>query len=140
MEWWVWVLVGLVLVLAEALFGGELWLLLVGCAAIAVGAVTGLGVDSFALQLLGFSVLGAGVFLVKRQLRLAGDPTRVGSEELAGETGRVTSAIGSRESGVAEFRGARWTARSAQGTPVEVGANVRVVRVEGVTLWVETED
>ena len=140
MEWWVWVLVGLVLALAEAMFGGELWLLLVGCAAIAVGAVTGLGVDSVVLQLLGFSVLCAGVFLVKRRLRLAGDPTQVGSEELAGEIGRVISTIGSRESGAAEFRGVPWTARSAQGSPIEVGSSVRVVRVEGVTLWVETED
>ena len=138
MTWWIWMLAGAALAALELLAGGELWLLLAGVAAVLVGLVALAGVDSLALQLLVFSLLGCSVYLLKSRFLPAGGggaslPT------LVGETGVAVTEIAPGRTGTAELRGTHWTARSADDRTIAPGAGVRVVWVEGVSLYVEPE-
>jgi membrane-bound serine protease (ClpP class) len=57
---------------------------------------------------------------------------------MIGELGTADVAVA--PDGVVTVRGARWRARTNRATPVERGANVRVVAVEGIVLEVEPEE
>jgi membrane protein implicated in regulation of membrane protease activity len=137
--WWIWIGAGIVLALIELLAGGELWLLFAGVAAIVVGLLAGVGMTDVAAQFLVFSLLAVSAFFVRRRLTRPGDTAKVGSESLVGEIGPATSTILPATPGHAEFRGSSWPARSATGHPIEAGTVVRVVRMEGITLFVEPE-
>ena len=138
MTWWLWMLAGAGLVALELLAGGELWLLLAGMAAVLVGLVALAGVESLALQLLVFSLLGCSVYLVKSRL-LPARRTDEAIPTLVGELGVAVTEIAPGRAGKAEFRGTQWTARSADDRTLAAGAGVRVVWVEGVSLYVEPE-
>jgi membrane protein implicated in regulation of membrane protease activity len=139
MAWWIWMLAGAGLVALELLAGGELWLLLAGLAAVLVGVAALAGVDSVALQLLIFSLLGGSVYLVKSRLLPASAPPVAGTPTLVGELGVAVTEIAPGKAGTAELRGTSWTARCAGDRTMAPGTGVRVVWVEGVTLYVEPE-
>ena len=139
MAWWIWIGAGIVLALIELLAGGELWLLFAGIAAIVVGLLVGVGMTDLAAQFLVFSVLAVSAFFLRRRLTRPADTGKVGSESLVGEIGPATSTILPATPGNVEFRGSSWPARSATGDPIEAGTVVRVVRMEGITLFVEPE-
>lgn len=136
MSWWVWMLAGAALAALELLAGGTLWLLLAGAAAMLVGLVAAAGVDSAALQFLIFSLLAGSVYLVKSRLLPSGGGDAA-VPTLVGELGVAVGEIGPGKAGKAELRGTQWTARCADDRTIETGAGVRVVWVEGVTVYVE---
>lgn len=139
MAWWIWVTAGIVLAAIELLASGELWLLFAGIAAIIVGLLAGAGMTSLALQFLVFSLLAVSAFFLRRRLAAPVETGRVGSDSLVGETGTAISAIRPGKPGNADFRGSSWPARAASGQPIESGTSVRVVRMEGITLFVDPE-
>lgn len=132
-------LAGAGLVTLELLAGGELWLLLAGLAAVLVGVAALAGVDSVALQLLIFSLLGGSVYLVKSRLLPASGRPDAGTPTLVGELGVAVTEIAPGKVGTAELRGTSWTARCAGDRAMAPGTGVRVVWVEGVSLYVEPE-
>ena len=121
------------------LAGGELWLLFAGLAAIIVGLLAGVGMTGLEAQFLVFSALSVSAFFLRRRLLKPTDAEPAGSESLVGELGLATSTILPATPGNAEFRGSSWPARSATGHAIEAGTVVRVVRMEGITLFVEPE-
>lgn len=139
MAWWIWVTGGVVLAALELVAGGELWLLFAGIAAIAVGLLAGVGIDGLGAQFLTFSLFAVSAFFVRRRLTAAVDTGKVGSDSLVGEIGTASSAIQPGKPGNAEFRGSPWPARTASGRSIESGTSVRVVRMEGITLFVDPE-
>lgn len=139
MVWWIWITAGVLLALVELLAGGELWLLFAGISAIIVGLLAGVGMTDLAAQFLVFTVLAVSAFFVRRRFTRPSDTGKVGSESLVGELGSATSVIGPGKPGNAQFRGSPWPARSATGQAIASGTTVRVVRMEGITLFVEPE-
>ncbi len=138
MAWWIWIGAGALLAALELIVGGELWLLLIGLAAVVVGLGAGVGLTALAPQLALFALLAVSVFFLRRRLDTgpAAAPS-VGSESLVGETGTAATEILPNKPGQAEFRGSRWPARAAAGQAIEAGARVRVTRMKGITLFVE---
>ena len=61
----------------------------------------------------------------------------IGREALVGEMGLAVEAVDPQ--GVVEISGARWRAVTIRATPIEAGAAVRVVAVDGFALEVEPE-
>lgn len=59
----------------------------------------------------------------------------IGREWLIGELGEVVERVGPE--GVVSVNEARWRARTNRATPVDVGEQVRVVAIDGITLEVE---
>ena len=77
------------------------------------------------------------VFLMRLVLRSRQWKSTTGREELVGAQGTVVNALGVGVEGMIRVHGELWQAASAQ--PAEVGASVRVLRVEGLKLRVEPE-
>ncbi len=61
----------------------------------------------------------------------------IGREALVGELGLAVEAVAPQ--GIVEIQGARWRALTNRATPIEAGAAVRVVAVDGFALEVEPE-
>lgn len=66
---------------------------------------------------------------------------RTNADAAIGQDAVVTAAIDNTEGvGLVNLGGQIWSARSENGDPVEEGASVRVLRIEGVKLIVTKED
>jgi hypothetical protein len=141
MTWWIWLLVGLALLLIEIATPGVFFLFF-GAAAIAVGVLTALGFEQAWLQLVVFSVLSIGSLLLfrgplLRRMRPAADRPVV--DAIAGETAVLTEDLPAHGIGRAELRGTVWTAENEGDEPLARGQRARVVRVQGLTLIVRRE-
>lgn len=105
-----------------------------------VGSVAGL-IAAIWLQLALFFVvsivcLAATRPLVKKLLRK--DVTATNADRVLGQTARVTENIDNAvPTGAVYVGGMTWTARSESGQPIPRNAQVKIVRMEGVRLFVE---
>lgn len=136
------ILLGLVLFILEAKFTSHGVLLLGGIVSMLLGAMflirsplTPAGV-SFGVALaavLPFAFLT--VFLMRLVLKSRKWKTATGKEELVGEEGIVTIALPGGGEGMIRVHGELWRASSNEN--LDVGAKVRVLRVNGLTLDVE---
>jgi inner membrane protein len=142
MAWWVWTLVGLVLLAVEIVTPGGFFVIFFGLAAIAVGALAGLGVAGPDwLQWLLFSVLAVGsMLLFRRRLvdRFRGDG-RQQSSNVVGEIAILLDDLPPGAVGKAELRGTAWSARHDGATTLVRGQRCRVDRIDGLMLWVRAE-
>jgi membrane protein implicated in regulation of membrane protease activity len=137
-----WLIVGVLLALAELATGDFVLLMLAGggFAAALVGAIGG----PIVVQLLAFAVVsGLGLATVrpaiKRRLHQSAEPTPMGIEALEGTQATVVETVrGDR--GMVKIGGELWTARPYDATQViEAGEQVRVVEVRGATALVWKE-
>ena len=141
--WWHWLVIGLLLVLAELATPGGFYVIFFGLAAIIVGVLAALGVGGPTwTQLVIFSVVSVVSLVLFRSRLLAMmqvDPQAPAVDSLVGEIGQLEGAIAPGEIGRIEVRGAAWTARNATSSELPRGMRCRVVRVNGLMLEVEPE-
>ncbi len=140
MAWWLWILVGIALLVVEMLTPGGLFALFFGVGALATAIVAAVGAPAV-LQWLAFPALSLVLLgTLRRNLRerlraRPGPPI----DTLVGEEVVLLGEIPAGGEGKAELRGVPWTARVASGIPLRAGQRCRVERVEGLTLWVRAE-
>ena len=141
--WWHWLVLGLLLVLLELAASGGFYIIFFGIAALLVGLLSALGVAGpLWLQLLLFSGLSVGALLLFRARLLKWlqiDPQAPTVDSLIGEIGIVDHDLPPDGVGKVEVRGSAWSARNATSSLLARGARCRVVRVEGLMLFVEPE-
>ena len=140
MLWWVWILLGFLLLLAELLTPGGLYLLFFGVAAIAVGLLAGLDlIGPPWIQWLMFSILSvAALSLFRRPLLKRLRPATMAQEvdSLVGETAIALEDMAADAIGKAELRGSAWNARNVGGISLTRGQRCTVERVDGLMLCV----
>lgn len=141
--WWHWLVLGLLLVLAELATAGGFYVIFFGIAALTVGVLAGFGMAGpLWVQLLMFSVLSVATLVIFRARLLSWvqhDPQRPEIDTLIGEIGVASEELIPGTVGRVEVRGAAWTARNTTGVSVSRGTRIRVVRVDGLTLDIEPE-
>jgi membrane protein implicated in regulation of membrane protease activity len=140
MSWWVWVLVGIGLLVVELATPGGLFALFFGVGAFCVAALAALGAPPTA-QWLAFTAVSVLLLATLRrslQEKLFHAPSRP-VDSLVGEEVVLLGDVPAGGEGQAELRGVPWPARAAAGTPLGKGQRCRVERVEGLTLWVRAE-
>ena len=77
--------------------------------------------------------------LVKRLKKV--ETAKTNSDRYIGKTAKVLSEINSTENtGIVEVEGSRWSAKSVDGSVVEVGRLVKVESIQGVKLIVASTD
>jgi membrane protein implicated in regulation of membrane protease activity len=140
MTWWMWMLVGLVLLASEILTPGGFYLIFFGAAGLAVGALKILGLDiGLAGEGLLFAVLSvAGLLFFRKPLmqrfqRLSPELSIGGLTE---EVACAKEEIAPGAMGKVELRGTAWNATNIGDAAIAVGARCAVERVEGLTLYV----
>ncbi len=141
MLWWVWILLGFLLLLAELLTPGGLYLLFFGVAAIVVGLLGGLNlIGPPWMQWLMFSILSVvALSLFRRPLLKRLRPATLGVEvdSLVGQTAIVLEDMPVDAVGRAELRGSAWSARNVGGNSLTRGQRCTVERVDGLMLCVK---
>ena len=142
MAWWIWVLGGLVLLLAEVLTPGGFFVIFFGAGAILVGALKAVGWNGPAwAEWLVFTVLSVASLALFREPLMRRFNMKNGKpvDQLAGERALVTEDVAPGGVGKAEMRGASWTARTSGSLMLARGQRCLVERVEGLTLWLKAE-
>jgi inner membrane protein len=146
MVWWHWLVIGLALAAAEMMTPGGFYFLFLGLSGLLIGAALGAGVPMPTwLQILVFCALAFALLLLFRrrlQERLTKQtPAQAAAGDLpdiVGEVGSAVEEIAPGEVGRVELRGTSWSAR-ADGAAIAKGQRCKVIRVDGLTLWVRPE-
>lgn len=142
MEWWTWILIGLVLFLAELVTPGGFYFIFFGAGAVGVGILAGLEIAGpLWFQFILFSALSVAALWLFREklLRLTHTASREPIDNLVGETAVAVDEISINAVGKAELRGASWSARNVGDRPLARGERCKVERVEGLTIFVRHE-
>jgi membrane protein implicated in regulation of membrane protease activity len=143
MLWWQWLVVGLVLVALEMAASGGFYVIFFGIAAIVIGGLHLIGVAGPAwFQFLLFSVLSVASLAFFRSplmkwLQL--DKPGRDVDSLVGEVAMPLEDIVPGAVGRAELRGAVWSARNATSIAIIRGQRCKVVRVDGLMIFLEAE-
>jgi len=143
MNWWIWILIGLLLVLAEVVTPGGFYLLFFGIGALIVGLLTFADIAGPTwLQVLLFSIISVCTLWLFRQklLQLFQVNTQKPVDSVVGETALVVDPIIVNGIGKVELRGASWSARNIGEVPLGAGGRCIVERVDGLTLVVRAEN
>ena len=143
MEWWHWLLLGLVLVALEMAASGGFYVIFFGLAALVIG---GLHLFDIAgpiwFQFLMFSALAVVSLLLFRGpfLRSMGlDRPSVDVDSMIGDLAVPLEDIPAGTVGRAELRGTVWSARNHTPALLTRGQRCVVVRVERLTIVLEPE-
>ena len=116
----IWFVIGSVAGLITAVLGGPVW-----------------------LQVVLFFVVSIAALIITRPLvaRMKENNVATNADRVLGGTARVTEAIDNTvPTGAVYIDGKTWSARSADESTIPAGQLVRVVRMEGVRLFVERTD
>ena len=137
--WVVWVVIAVVLIVAEATTTAFVAIYF-GIAALAAAGLAVLGL-AVALQMVAFGTLAVGALVLTRpalRRSMGRSPgLRTGVDAMQGKVGVITVPIAELDPGQVKVGGETWTARSFyDGESIPAGTRVEVVKVEGVTALV----
>ena len=141
LTWWAWLVVGLILMLAELLSPSGFFLFFFGVGSVATALLSALGlVSSFVAQGLVFIVTSLFcVFVLRKPLTAkfhihnATGPV----DSLVGETAKAMEAIAPQAFGKVELRGTAWSALNTGSAIIPFDFRCRVEKVDGLTLHVK---
>jgi membrane protein implicated in regulation of membrane protease activity len=144
MTWWLWVLLGLILLGLELAQAGGFFVIFFGAGALLVGLLVGIrAVQASWLQWLLFTALSIISLLLFRKPLLEwmrrGETPQAPVDTLVGETAVLTEDLPTGGVGKAELRGTSWSVRSRAPESLRRGQRTRVEQVDGLTLWVRVE-
>jgi membrane protein implicated in regulation of membrane protease activity len=145
--WILWVVLGVVLIIAEVFTPGFVLLWFgVGALAAALASMLGAGLG---LQFLTFILISTALTALSRTIFVnyftrEGEPEglKSGAAGLPGRVGTVvTSSRGALDEGAVKVFGSVWTAYPAEGEPpLEAGDRVVVERLQGASIYVRRAD
>jgi membrane protein implicated in regulation of membrane protease activity len=146
-EWIVWTVFGVILIIAEVFTPGFVLLWFgVGALAAAVAGIIGV---SMPFQFLIFLMVSIGLTAASRTIFVnyfsrekSGNDLKSGVDALPGKIGTVVSSSnGALHEGAVKVFGSTWTAFPAEGEePLEAGDRVEVERVQGASIYVRRID
>jgi hypothetical protein len=147
MLWWHWSILGLVLIGLEILTLGGLgnfYFLFFGVAALMVSGLAWLSLTETAwLQWFFFVLFGIiSLFALKKPLQGTGflrGKNDLPVDSMVGEFAIVLENLETQRIGKVELHGSTWTARNAGTSTIGKGSQAKVIRVEGLTLWVQAD-
>ena len=143
MNWWLWIVFGIVLLVAESATPGTLFFLFFGLSAAIVGGLAGVGIAPEPwLQWLLFPAIAIVALAILRgplraRLFLNSDSRPVDS--IVGQAAVVLSEVAVGGVGKVELRGTSWNARTNGGAALREGQRAIVEKVDGLTLWIRPE-
>jgi membrane protein implicated in regulation of membrane protease activity len=140
--WWIWILIGLVLLGVEMVTPG-FFLFFFGIAALVVGAMVAfnIGGPEWAQWLLFSAISLVSLFVFRGPLVAWMRSQELVSpvDTLQGEVATMLEDLSPGAVGKAELRGSAWTVQNGDRRTLTKGQRCRVSRVENLTLWVQAE-
>ncbi|MFQ5876663.1 MAG: NfeD family protein [Acidobacteriota bacterium] len=143
MTWWVWILIGLTLLVAEVAAPGGIIMLFFGVSALVVGTLVAAGLGGpIWVQWLLFSVLSVVSLITLRGPILKRVRARTGGvdavDSLVGQTVVLLDELAPGAEGKVELRGTAWIATNVGVQTAAKGQRCIVDRVEGLKLFVRS--
>jgi len=144
LTWWMWMILGLVLLACEIMTPGTFFFMFLGISGLLTGLVAWVGPDLPAwLPWLLFSIFSAvSVAFFRKPLmekfKLSGKQGHK-VDSLIGENALALEDIPPGAIGKVELRGASWTARNTGDQPIQRSQRPKVERVEGLTLCIRNQ-
>ena len=148
MDWWHWLVLGAVVLGAELMFvDAQFYLVFLGLSAALVGLADLLGIAMPEWVCLikhifsPITVLSLVSFFTFRQTlyeKIRGNVEGF-RETIDGETVRIQEDLNAGAEARVEFRGSKWTTRNVGSETIAAGSRAKVVKVDGLTLHVESE-
>lgn len=141
MEWWIWIVLGFVLLMVEVIAFGDFYVFFFGVGAILIGILEALGLAGPAWsQWLLFSVISVvALFTLRRRLMETIQPSSRKIDNLVGETAKALEKMPGGKTGKVELRGSSWSAQNVGTETLAVGQRCRVERIDGLTLSVRAD-
>ena len=140
MDWWIWVILGFVLLVVELSGAGGFYFVFFGGTAIIIGAIAGLGLGGPEwLQWLLFSSISltsAILFRPKLVQRFRPHSSLPDIDDLSGQIAIAAENISLDTKGQVQMRGTTWSARNLGPSDLVMGQRCRVVRSIGIALEV----
>jgi inner membrane protein len=144
MEWWMWAVLGLALLVLEMATPGGFYFIFFGASAFLVGALDLAGVTTSAwLEWMLFSIFASGTTALFRKRALERFGPRMPSGEvdtLIGEVATTVEAIPPGSVGKAELRGSSWNAFNSGSQLLARGQRCLVERVDGLTIFIRAAE
>ena len=137
LSWWLWLLLGILLLVLELMTPGGFFVLFFGAGAIVVGLLAAAGLAGGAsMQWLLFGVISVAALLIFRKPLQRRTETKLSHavDSIPGEVAVAMGTIGLQQIGKAELRGTAWSARNIGDAVITPGQRCRVERVDGLTL------
>src|SRR5512138_1155831 len=139
MAWWMWVLVGIGLLVVEMVTPGGLFALFFGIGALATAVAAAAGAGAILQWILFTATSLVLLATLRRTLQEKLRTPTVAVDAIVGQEVVLLGDLPAGGEGKAELRGVPWSARAAAGTPLRAGQRCRVERLDGLTLWVRAE-
>ena len=144
MNWWMLAALGLLLAAVEIATPGGFFFIFFGLGALVVALLAFAGLaDALSFQILLFSIFSVVSLLLFRNPLLRWmarhTPKTVDVDSFVGDLAVAASAIPPGGAGQAQLRGTVWNARNGSQAAIPAGSRCRVVRVEGLVIWIEPE-
>lgn len=143
MTWWGWMMLGAVILGAELFaIDAQFYLVFLGVSAALVGLaeMLGIGMPEWA-QWTAFATLSLISFFTFRKSLY--EKIRGGAKgfraTMSGDTVNIVEALAAGDEARAEYRGTDWTVRNTGAAVIAAGSRAKVVKVDGLTLHVESE-
>jgi membrane protein implicated in regulation of membrane protease activity len=143
MLWWHWMVLGVVILGAELVaIDAQFYLVFLGLSAALVGLAEMLGIGlpewaqwtAFAtLSLISFFTFRKGLY---EKIRGGAQGFR---ESISGDSVDINEELSAGSEARAEYRGTNWTVRNVGAEAISAGSRAKVVKVDGLTLLVESE-
>jgi len=138
--WLIWISISILCLILE-LTSGDFFLLCFAIGAAAAAIIAGCGL-SLTWQIIIFAIISAlSLVLVRPALiKKLHKPNRErlsNAEALIGQSGRVSEDIEANGFGRVSIDGDDWKARSSDGSAIEKGCRVRVVKMDSIILTVK---
>lgn len=138
--WWVWMVIGLLLLVAEMILPTDFFVFFTGVGATAAALTTGLGLtDGLMSQAVTFAAVSVISLVTMRgwmRRLLHRDMPDKPIDSLVGQTATTVGEIPPNGTGQVMLRGSPWKARNTSASPIAAGARVRVEQTDSITLLV----
>jgi serine/threonine protein kinase/membrane protein implicated in regulation of membrane protease activity len=142
MIWPIWIVAGLALLVVEVHYTRDFTMFCFGVSALAIGVLGGLGVFDIWLQWIGFAALSTALLFWARgwlRRKMSGRPGHAELENIIGQTAIPIGDLSAYGFGKAELRGTVWNAHNAGHVQIVRGQRCRVMKMNGLTLWILPE-
>src|SRR5262245_31363881 len=139
MPWWMWLILGFILMLAEFLTPGGFYIIFLGAAAVVVGLLSLMifqGPDWLQWVLFATFSIASIAFFRKRLLKRLEIPRRPDLDTIVGKIAMVIEPIACGSVGRVELSGTAWSARNLGQHPLSSGQSVTVEQLDGLILGV----
>ena len=136
---WLWIVIGIILMMIELMIPSGFFLFIVGMAGLLVGAVSAIGlVQSWIPQGLLFCVMAVGLWiLLGKRLQGILKPTAFKEGKLVGSTVLLSEDIAPGASGSGVLWGTQWRLENIDSVVLNAGSEAVVVASQGIGLQVK---